>query len=207
MNYEIIFYHCTKTAEIQNTLSDGLSSAELSLSEACAAVSPKELAEKLAAAVKRSKLIFVIGGNDDGNESTEKVLKKVLSSGKADIRSEQIKIDGAVGIIKRASEQTIVLLSDSPEDITVILPCLRQKLAETYKLKNETHSTPLIENITKELDKQMSGTNRVRVAPVGVTAEKRNTKKLTGLKITIAILLLLAAAQLAAASYLYISQL
>ncbi len=205
MNYEIIFYRSGKTSEIQNILSDRLGGISLSLNEACAAVSPKELTEMLGRAVKRDNLILIVGG-EIGKQNTDEVLDRILRSDKAEILLEEIESNGVVCKIRRAKEQTIIVLPDDTERIISVLPELKNKLMDIYKLEEESNDNGFPENIPDEIYKQMAQTKRVRVAPVGSTAEKRALSRLTALKATIAILLLLAAAQLGAASYLFMTQ-
>lgn len=206
MNYEIIFYRSGKTSEIQNFLSEKLSYISLYLSEACAAVSPKELTEILGRAVKRNKLILIVGDHT-GNQSTESILDKILRSDKSDIISKHLKVDNNnVCSIKRANDQTIVILPDNTESIDSVLPELKSNLSEIYSLEEKNDNAEMSEDITDEIDKQLAQTKRVRVASSGSTAEKRIESRLSALKATIAILLLLAALQIGAASYLFITQ-
>lgn len=206
MNYEIIFYRSGKTSEIQNLLSETFSEISLSLNEACAAVSPKELTEILGRAIKRNKLILIVGG-DTGKYSTENILDKVLRSDKSEILSETLNSnDDPICRIKRAKDQTIVTLPDDTDKISDILSDLKKNLSDIYKLKKNVDNETVNDNIAEDIDKQMARTKRVRVAPAGSTAEKRVEKKLSALKATIAILLLLAALQITAASFLFITQ-
>ncbi len=206
MNYEIIFYRSGKTSEIQNLLSERLGEISLSLNEACAAVSPKELTEMLGRAVKRDKLILIVGG-DTGKQGTEGILNKVLKSDKAEIFSKELSNNGdVVCCIKRAEDQTIVTLPDDTDRISAILPDLKKILTDTYKLNERVDKVDGFDDIAEDIDRQMARTKRVRVAPAGSTAEKRAESRLSALKATIVILLLLAALQIGAASYLFITQ-
>ena len=82
----------------------------------------------------------------------------------------------------------------------------RINLSEIYGLEEKNDNAETSEDITDEIDKQLAQTKRVRVVSSGSTAEKRIESRLSALKATIAILLLLAALQIGAASYLFITQ-
>ena len=210
MDYEVIFYRSGKTSEIQNLLSDKLSDISLSLNEVYAAVSPKELTDTLSRSVKRSRLIF-IAGDDTGKQGTANLLNKILRSDKTDISLKELKNgDDTVCCIKRSGEQTIVVLPDDTENIKSVLPELKSNLSDIYDLEQKDDDTPIpeviAEDITENIDKQMSQVKRVRVTPSGNTAEKRANSILSSLKTTIAILLILAALQIGAALYLFLTQ-
>ena len=74
MNYELIYYRSSATAEIQHITEKNLSDTGLKLSDAYAAAAPGELADRLSAAVRKVKLIFIVS-----EQSGENVLKKILS--------------------------------------------------------------------------------------------------------------------------------
>ena len=90
MKYEIIFYHSGKTAQIEKTVNSELESSELELSLSSAAVTPEELAEELKKSLKRTDLVFVVGGLDGGEQSTDNVLSIILSSNGSEVRSEKL---------------------------------------------------------------------------------------------------------------------
>ena len=104
-------------------------------------------------------------------------------------------------------EQTIILLPDDTETVNSLIPAIQKKLSEIYHIKNDSIDPPDMDIVIKELDEQMAGTNRVKVTPSGSTAEKTKAASLKKIKVTIAILLILAAVQLGAASYLFITHL
>lgn len=203
MDYEIIFYHSGKTAELENVLSGGLGQG-FRQKNACAAADPNELAGSLIKELKLCRMIVIIGGLDGGIQSTDRILGDVLSpKNERDFDSRPL---GKEGRLLRSGEQTIILLPDSATEIRSLLPELKKQLCGIYKIKEEEDTVADIDKVTEELDKNLAGTKRVRVAPTGMTAEKRNSRRQSALKATIAVLLVLAAAQLAAASYLFISQ-
>ncbi len=206
MKYEIIFYRSGKTAGLQNDLDSALSPASLELDNACAAISPKELSEELSAALKRTKLVFIIGGFDDSSESTDMILKKILRSRNGSIQTKSFFNGSSNCSAKTIGQQTIILLSDDIVFTEEFRNKLSVFLAEQYDLNIRNESSVSTDDTVKELDREMSSINRVKVASKGSTAEKRNKKKLNALKICIFILLLLAAAQLSAAAYLYFTQ-
>lgn len=205
MNYEIIFYHSEKTAELERLLSNRLSVLSLSQSDARAAVDPEELSSTLNAALKRSRLIFIIGGLDGGIQSADNVMKKVLFPRKGSSLKKSDLGQGASLI--ESSGQCIVLLPDSAGDTEKIIPELLPLLESIYHLKKEEQDKVEQDKIVEELDRELSQNKRVRVTPSGGTAEKHTRSRLGALKATIAVLVLLAAAQLGAAAYLFVSQL
>lgn len=203
MNYDIIFYHSGKTAELEKILASSLEGMGLYQRGAAAAADPEELSDALSDVLKKRKLIIIIGGMDGGIQSTDCVLADVLSDKNG--KKPEAKPVGTDGRIMCSSDQTIVLLPDSGEDIRELLPELKEKLAKIYDLSDSSCRVPEIDNVTGELDEELSRQNRERVAPVGMTAEKRNRKQLDSIKLTIAVLLVLAALQLAAASYIFLN--
>lgn len=205
MLYEIIFYHSGKTAELQTMLEDGLATLELRLAGGYASSDAVELSEKLAAAGKRRNIIFVIGGSEEGNKSPCEIIKKVITPKKSKLEEEKISSDNAECIIMKISEQSIIFLPDDTEKLISLMPNIRKKLSERYGIKDETQDSTNVNSVIKELDTQMAETKRVRVSPSGSTAEKTKAETLKKLKITIAVLLILAAAQLGAAAYLFLT--
>ncbi len=205
MLYEIIFYHSGKTAELQTMLEDGLATLGLRLAGGYASSDAVELSEKLAAAGKRRNIIFVIGGSEEGNKSPCEIIKKVITPKKSKLEEEKISSDNAECIIMTISEQSIILLPDDTEKLISLMPNIRKKLSERYGIKDETQDSTNVNSVIKELDTQMAETKRVRVSPSGSTAEKTKAETLKKLKIKIAVLLILAAAQLGAAAYLFLT--
>ncbi len=205
MLYEIIFYHSWKTAELQTMLEDGLATLGLRLAGGYASSDAVELSEKLAAAGKRRNIIFVIGGSEEGNKSPCEIIKKVITPKKSKLEEEKISSDNAECIIMTISEQSIILLPDDTEKLISLMPNIRKKLSERYGIKDETQDSTNVNSVIKELDTQMAETKRVRVSPSGSTAEKTKAETLKKLKIKIAVLLILAAAQLGAAAYLFLT--
>jgi len=203
--YEIIFYHSGKTAELQTMLEDGLATLGLRLAGGYASSDAVELSEKLAAAGKRRNIIFVIGGSEEGNKSPCEIIKKVITPKKSKLEEEKISSDNAECIIMTISEQSIILLPDDTEKLISLMPNIRKKLSERYGIKDETQDSTNVNSVIKELDTQMAETKRVRVSPSGSTAEKTKAETLKKLKIKIAVLLILAAAQLGAAAYLFLT--
>lgn len=207
MFYEIIFYHSGRTAELQNIISEGLSPLSLKLRGGCAAADAKEYSDSLAAAGKRRKLIFTVGGSEEGSDSPQGIIKRVLTPKKGTLKEEKLIIDKVQGVLMTVGDQTIILLPDDTEKVRLLMPTIQKRLSELYDIKLETDDPPDMDTVIKELDTQMAGTNRVKVAPSGSTAEKTKAASLKKLKITIAVLLILAAVQLGAASYLFITHL
>ncbi len=204
MNYEIIFYHSGKTAELEKILADALEGLGLKQGGGYAAADPEELAAILSGVLKKRRLIFIIGGLDGGCQSTDEILEKVLVPKEESALRDVVL--GGEGRLICCSKQTLVMLPDSATEVRGILQKLKEQLAGIYELEEEERPVAEIENVAEELDKELSSSRRERVTPTGMTAEKRNRSQLAALKATIAVLLVLAAAQLAAASYLFITQ-
>ena len=203
MNYDIIFYHSGKTAELERVLSMALEGMGLQQRGAEAAADPVELFDTLSGVLKKRKLIFIIGGMDGGIQSTDSVLSDVLTDKNG--KKPAAKPVGNDGRMLRSSDQTIILLPDYSEEIGKLMPELKEKLGEIYKLSDETVEPPEIEKVADELDNELSKSKRERVAAVGMTAEKRSRRQLDAIKAAIAVLLVLAAAQLAVASYIFLN--
>lgn len=213
MKYEIIFYHSGKTAQIEKTVNSELESSELELSLSSAAVTPEELAEELKKSLKRTDLVFVVGGLDGGEQSTDNVLSIILSSNGSEVRSEKLVDDEKnTSYLLKCKNQTIVVF---PDDIEFIEKMLRAKiileLRKKYSLKYEEGERPQMDKITKELDSQLSGMNRVRTS-IGISNDSppRNTegnKILKRMKTAVIILLALGCIQIVAAGILFFTNL
>ena len=78
MKYEIIFYRSGKTAGLQLTIDKILNDAGFEIKNACAAADQKELGSCISAALKRSKLIIAVGQLNESDQSTEKLVSKLL---------------------------------------------------------------------------------------------------------------------------------
>ena len=201
MNYEMIFYHAGKTAEIQELIDSSLSGYSLRLGNVSAAADAKELSAQLAASVSRSRLILVIG-----EEGSDRILSRVLTSSSESIREELIEGSGVRAVMRTVPGHAVIQLPGDTEDLSCIIDELTARIQEFFGLRPEKNDNISPIEAIKELDKKMASINRIKVTPSGSTAEKRRGGRLRALKITIAILLILAAAQLGAAAYLYITQ-
>lgn len=204
MNYEMIFYHAGKTAEIQKLIDSSLSGFSMQLENAFAAVTPMELSKQLAKSVCRSRLILVIGGSGS-EDDCDTILGKVLTPKSGSINENIIERYGVRAVIRTVSGQAVVQLSGDTEDISCILDELTSELSGFFGAKPVISENMPSDAAIKELDEKMASINRIKVTPTGSTAEKRSGSRLKKLKITIAVLLILAAAQLGAASYLFIT--
>lgn len=198
MNYELIYYRSSATAEIQHITEKNLSDTGLKLSDAYAAAAPGELADRLSAAVRKVKLIFIVS-----EQSGENVLKKILSP-KKEANSKTITTEnGAKAVIYTSGEQTIILVPGEMDHAEDLLKIIRKKLTEKYHLQEVRDEAPDIGTVSDELDKQLSSVKRVRVTPSGSTAEKRIDSTLKGWRTLFIILMVLAFLQLGAAAYIY----
>lgn len=182
MDYELIYYTAGRTAETERVLDKKLSPLELSHSAGTAATNRSELAEALTKSLKKSRLIFVIGGLNDGYDSTDKVLSKILVSNDVNVFSKRIDGENTSGYIIRSKEQTIVVLPDDPGETECML-CngIITDLAETYSLNIPKEEETDIENVMTKLDEELSGVNRVRLisAPPKPKLYKRSRRAKT----------------------------
>lgn len=204
LDYEIIFYHSGRTAEIEKAINQRLEKTGMNMSQSAAAVSPAELADMLSESLDRSEMVIIVGGLDGGRQSTENVLSAVLSTNGSKMKSNKIVDEsGNVSYMIRCLEQTILVFPDETEIITSMLDAkIISELAEIYKLKPVQKNTPSIDEIASELDRQLAGISRTRTN-ISADSNKVPKKSFIGLKISIAVLTALAALQLAAAGYIY----
>lgn len=204
LDYEIIFYHSGRTAEIEKAINQRFEKTGMNMSQSAAAVSPAELADMLSESLDRSEMVIIVGGLDGGSQSTENVLSAVLSTNGSKMKSKKIVDEsGNVSYMIRCLEQTILVFPDETEIITSMLDAkIISELAEIYKLKPVQKNTPSIDEIASELDRQLAGISRTRTN-ISADSNKVPKKSFIGLKISIAVLTALAALQLAAAGYIY----
>ncbi len=209
MKYEMIFYHSGKTAEIERTVQSKLEKLGLELSCSSAAVEPKELAEELSKSLGKADIVFVTGGLDGGVQSTDNVLSAVLSSNGSVMKSNKLVDDeGNIVYLIKCRKQTIVVFPDDTDIISKMFDAkLLSELKKTYSLKEEKSDIPTMDKITKELDTQLAGMNRVRTSVHSESiADKKRTediKKLKILKIAIIVLFSLGLIGIAAAFVLF----
>lgn len=206
LDYEIIFYHSGKTAEIERTINLQLSQIEMNMLQSFAATTPTELAQMLGQSLERVDAVIIVGGLDGGKQSTDNVLSTILSTNGLKMESNKIVDDkGNIAYIIRCLEQTIIVF---PDETSVIASMLKMKisalLAEIYKLKVKKSSGPSIESVTKELDRQLSDISKTRTKlPYGNEKKIKQSGSLRKLKIAITVLAALAAVQLVTAACLY----
>ncbi len=205
LNYEIIFYHSCKTAEIEKLISSKLSMIEMNLSQSFAATEPTELAQFLEQSLNRVDSVIIIGGLDGGKQSTDKVLSTVLSGKGSKMDSKKIVDDNEnVGYIIKCREQSIIVLPDETNVIGIMLDKrIISELSETYKLKKQENKTPPIESIAGELDRQLSSIKRSPVT--GIKIEEQPKKGLKAMKVGIITLGVLGLLQLLSAGYIYLT--
>lgn len=208
LDYEIIFYHARMTAENETTLTKTLTPFSLKQSGASAATTPKELAKELSQSLSRVKLVFVVGGLDGGEQSTEKILSKVLSGKKSKLTSNKIILEESVedGYIIRCMEQTVLVLPDDSKSVEAMMnKAVSSELAKIYKLKKHEEVRPDIEQISGKLDTQLSDAARTRVgSPVVTVLAEEIYERPRSAKLAISILLLLSGVELLAALILYL---
>ncbi|MGN0470398.1 MAG: hypothetical protein ACI4GV_05750 [Acutalibacteraceae bacterium] len=204
MDYEIIFYHSGRTAEIEKAINQRLEKTGMNMSQSAAAVSPAELADMLGSSLGRSEAVIIVGGLDGGSQSTENVLSAVLSTNGSKMKSNKIVDEsGNIAYMIRCLEQTILVFPDETDVITSMLDAkIISELTEIYKLKPVQKKSPSIDEIASELDRQLAGLSRTRTN-ISADSNKSLKKSFIGLKIAIAVLTALAALQLAAAGCIY----
>ncbi len=158
VSYDIIFYHSGRTAEAERLLQKRLESLRLIRRHSGAAVSPRELAKRLDRSLRRSDAVFIIGGLDGGKQSTDTILSLVLSSRGASLNCEKlVDEEGNISYLIRSQRQCIIVMPDEPEVMDAMLKKrLRDQLGTFYSLSDSSESPPPIEEITKELEKQLS---------------------------------------------------
>ncbi|MDD6489630.1 MAG: hypothetical protein PUG48_07445 [Clostridia bacterium] len=205
MDYEIIFYHSGRTAEIENAINQRLEQSGMHMSQSAAAVSPTELADMLSDSLDRTDMVIIVGGLDGGRQSTENVLSSVLSTNGSEMKSNKIVDDnGNTAYMIRCLEQTILVFPDETDVITSMLDAkIISELTKIYKLKSVEKHKPPIDEIASELDRQLSGISRTRTS-IAVADSKPKEKSFIGFKISIAVLTALAAVQLIVAACIYL---
>lgn len=181
MNYEIIFYHAGKTAATEQLLQEFLDSRGGQHSGTAAATEPSDVPALLQTALTRSELIFIIGGLDGSRQSTDSLLSSALSAASGSVRSEKLLDDsGNTAYLLRCEHQTIVLL---PDDVEVIRHMFERKLLSEFKsiysLRTAENTKPSIEQVTRELEEQLSAMPRKTVgmvAPVSFSSQSRSKR-------------------------------
>lgn len=208
LNYEIIFYHSGKTAEIEQTISSKLSKIGMELSQSAAATSPSEVADCLSKSLKRADVIIIVGGLDGGKQSTDNVLSTIISTNGAKIQSNKIvDEDGNISYIIECLEQTIIIF---PDDSSIISEMIDKKiflkLKENYELTQNNDTAPSIESITDKLDSQLSqiSRNRVKINTLDLKNKKEKSSSKI-LKFSVYVLVCLAFAMLFTAGYIYLT--
>lgn len=206
MDYELIYYTAGKTAEVERVLDKNLSQMGLSHSAGEAATTTSELANALAKSLKKSQLIFVIGGLNNGYDSTDKVLSKILVTNDSNVFSKRVDGEKNSGYIIRAIGQTIVILPDEPDEVSNILKNgIISDLAITYSLKAPKEEADNVEDIMQNLDESLSGVRRTRLisAPPKPKLYKRSrrAKVIIGILIALGAILAISAAVIAVIYY------
>lgn len=206
MDYELIYYTAGRTAEVERVLDKNLSQMGLSHSAGEAATTTSELANALAKKLKKSQLIFVIGGLNNGYDSTDKILSKILVTNDSNVFSKRVDGEKNSGYIIRAIGQTIVILPDEPDEVSNILKNgIISDLAITYSLKTPKEETNNVDDIMQNLDESLSGVQRVRLisAPTKPKLYKRSrrAKVIIGVLIALGAVLAISATAVAAIYY------
>lgn len=207
MDYELIYYTAGRTAEVERVLDKNLSPMGLLHSSGAAATTVSELSEALSKSLKKSRLIFVIGGLNNAYDSTDKILSKILVSNDANVFSKRIDGEKNSGYIIRAMGQTIIILPDEPDEVIKILNAgIISDLADTYSLKNPEEDDTDIDSVMQNLDESLSGVQRTRLisAPPKPKLYKRSRKAKVLIGILLALGIILAASAVIVAAVYYI---
>ncbi len=190
MKYEIVFYHSRKTSETERLLARKLKPLGAECSRTVAAVSPEELAEMLGESLRGSKLVFVIGGLDEGNQSTDRILSLILSAKSDTLHSEKLlDDDDNIGYRLWAKGQTIVVFPDEPEIMeTMLNKYILQTLQKDYELTQESSDMPSMESVADELKEQLSkmDSHRTFVGNQAMMQEEKALKRQKWLMIALA---------------------
>ncbi len=205
MNYEIIFYRSGQTAEIQQLTEKILEPLRFSITSACAASDKEELAGYLRTSLKKSRLIFAVGGIDDTMQSIEKLLTRILKpkGSKNSIDAQVITDKKSKAFYIKSAGQMIIILPDRTEDIENLKEQILRLAAKEFSLETDRTYSPDIEKIGNEINAAPSIIQRTRIFPYGSTAEKRNRSKLRTLKTIVIVLISLGILELAAAAALF----
>lgn len=198
MDYEIIFYHSGKTAEIERMLERRLEGLGLKRSISAAAADPSELAGMLGKSLSRCELIFVVGGLDNSTGSTDNVLSSVLSSEKGKLSSERLIDDNEnTAYLIRSEKQLIAVVPDETEVIEKMLDKkIISEIKTVYSLSEKNDEKPSIKEIKDELDKQLNDMGRTRTNVQPQTDIENKTDVLLYLSVSlgiVSVLLLIAA--------------
>ena len=163
MNYEVLFYHSGKTAEIERLLERKLEDIGLERRASSAATEPDELPAQLRLSLQDCGIVFIIGGMDGGSFSTEKLLSAVLSSSSGITSDRLVDDDGNTGYILKSEGQRIVLLPDDTQTVSDMLDYhIINEFKEAYSLTPIESQKPAIGEITDRLNGQLSEMSSTR---------------------------------------------
>ena len=178
MEYEIIFYHSGRTAEIERLLEKRLEALDLSRRISAAAADPEELSEMLRKSMSGCELIFVVGGLDNSKKSTDNVISSVLSSEKGLSSERLIDDDENTAYLIRSEKQLIAVV---PDDTEVIEKMLEKKIVSRIKsvfsVSEQNDEKPSINEIKEELDRQLSELGRTRTSVQSQADDKIKDEK------------------------------
>lgn len=208
MKYEIIYYHTGGTSELEHEFRTAMQAAQMELQYACAAADPVELTEKLTAALKRTQLVIIAAADENTSQGAGTVLEKTLTptKGSQTVRLPSDKEKRCYAKICQSGRQAVVLYCADADTEGDGIKRLRKRLASFFGTEVTEEKDKATEKIMDELNEQMKTVSRVRIAPSsGLTAEKRHEESLKKIRITIAVLLSLAAILLGTAAWLFVS--
>ena len=207
MKYEIIFYRSGKTAGLQLTIDKILNDAGFEIKNACAAADQKELGSCISAALKRSKLIIAVGQLNESDQSTEKLVSKLLVPKGSTTEKPQLKPVSEKSMDSfyiKSKGQAVIILPDDDEIINRLAQPLKKLVAKEFSTEITSRNNPAMTEIGEQLEKKLSGSARIKVLPKGSNAEDKNRKKLSTLRLIMIILLSLGVLEITGAVLLYI---
>ncbi|MGN0452399.1 MAG: molybdopterin-binding protein [Ruminococcus sp.] len=146
MKCDLIFYLARKTGYCEKALQKQLSELSLGLNEITASTTPQALGEKLNKALKRTNLVFIIGGlGFSGRNGLTEVLSQALSSTKVtigDVRKLKNEIGKQYGYVIRCGKQMIVALPDRPDELSEMFsPALISLIKEIAGVSSQADKT------------------------------------------------------------------
>lgn len=124
MKCDLIFYLAKKTALCEKKIKELFANTIYQLNSVTASTTPDSLGMQLTDALNCVNLIVVVGGlRDNDVRAISNVLSKALANSSTNIIPKRLKneVGDFDGYILRAGKQTIICISDNPEEIENML--------------------------------------------------------------------------------------
>ena len=202
MNYQLIFYRSGRTGRLEKLLTAGLAPCGAELSDAVSASTPEELVQELKKAVEAAPLVFIIGGQNEpeGSSAVSIVGKTLRPVGRNKLWDESLSPEI---LLKHSRTQAVLLMPDEEETVQAQFTVVKERLKKHFRWTETPQEHPSPEEVSQNLDHQLSGISRTKVTAGISTAEKRHRRTLRSMKTTMIVLLVLGILQLAAAGVLF----